>query len=79
MIAFNIDVAKDGFTVTHNTEDGPIQAWEEYFFIVATSPRGEDEEIFLQAWIGPSSVLWVTVKPSLGDINIERNWSRLLV
>jgi hypothetical protein len=38
---FNIDIARDGFSATRNTEDGPVQVWEEYSVIIATSERGD--------------------------------------
>jgi hypothetical protein len=38
---FNIDIARDGYVKTLNTEDGPIETWVETYAILATTPRGD--------------------------------------
>lgn len=38
---FNIGVVCEPHFYTENTEDGPVERCEEYFAIVATSPRGD--------------------------------------
>jgi hypothetical protein len=40
-MTFTIDIARDGCSGTQYTEDGPIETWLEYFFIVAASERGD--------------------------------------
>lgn len=41
MTTFNIDIARDGYVKTLNTEDGPIETWVETYAILATTPRGD--------------------------------------
>lgn len=37
---FNIDIARDVIAFTVNTEDGPMQDYRDYFFIIAQAPNG---------------------------------------
>lgn len=41
MSDFSIQVATDGYSRVENTEDGPVERWVEYFYIVAETPAGE--------------------------------------
>jgi hypothetical protein len=38
---FNIDIAKDGYAKTINTEEGPIDTWVDTYAVLATTPRGD--------------------------------------
>ena len=37
---FNIDIARDGYSKTVMTEDGPVEDWVEMFTIMACAPSG---------------------------------------